>query len=78
MNIKAAIIQYLANEFQLEPEGVTADLNFNLDLGLDNKQLLDLLQRLQESLGIVLPEERTETITTVGELLNLIEDDVTQ
>ena len=78
MNIRNAVIQYLANEFQLEAVGVTLDLNFKIDLNLDEKQLGDLLQRLQDSLGITLTEDKIAQVSTVGDLLNLIEDDQSQ
>ncbi len=75
MQITAAIIQFLANEFQLDPDHLNPDTSFTDDLGLTSEQLTDLLQRLQESLGIILPEDKVPTIITIGNLLDLYEED---
>lgn len=75
MNLQSAIIQFLANEFHFEADQVTPDTNFQTDLGLTPTQVTDLLQRLQESLDFILPEDKTDSITTVGALLQLTETD---
>ncbi|KKU28859.1 MAG: Acyl carrier protein [Candidatus Amesbacteria bacterium GW2011_GWA2_47_11b] len=77
MQIKTAIIQFLANEFQLDPDHLNPDTAFTTDLGLSPEQLTNLLQRLQESLGIILPEDKLPTITTIGQLLDIFEEDDT-
>jgi len=73
MNIKLAIIQFLANEFHLEAENITEDTSFNEDLGLNPTQIAELLKNLQDSLNIVLPEEAVGNITTVGQLFAALE-----
>ena len=75
MQIKTAIIQFLANEFQLDPDHLNPDTSFTTDLGLTAEQLTDLLQRLQESLGVILPEDKVPAIATIGNLLELFEED---
>ena len=77
MQIKTAIIQFLANEFQLDPDHLNPDTAFTTDLGLSPEQLTNLLQRLQESLGIILPEDKLPTIATIGQLLDIFEEDDT-
>ena len=73
MQVKTAIIQFLSEEFHLDPEGLNPDTAFEADLGLSSQQLADLLQRLQDSLNIILPEDKLDSITTVSNLLELIE-----
>jgi acyl carrier protein len=75
MNIKTAIIQFLANEFHLEADNITEDTGLDTDLGLNKLQISDLLRNMQDSLNITLPEEEFESITTVGEILTAIEAD---
>ena len=75
MQIKTAIIQFLSDEFHLDPEGLNPDTAFEADLGLSPQQLADLLQRLQDSLNIVLPEDKLDSITTVSNLLELMEEE---
>lgn len=73
MNIQIAIIQFLANEFHLEPESVTEDTSFDQDLGLNPDQIADLLRNLQDALNLSLPEEAVGSITTVGQLFAALE-----
>lgn len=75
MQVAPAIIQFLANEFQLNPDHLNPDTSFTADLGLSPEQVTDLLQRLQESLGIILPEDKIQNLTTIGNLLELFEED---
>ena len=75
MQIKTAIIQFLSDEFHLDPEGLNPDTAFEVDLGLSSSQLADLLQRLQDSLNIILPEDKLDSITTVNSLLELMEEE---
>ncbi len=64
MQKRTAIIQFLANEWQREPDSVTTDIILS-DMG--NAQ--ELLSKLQESLDLTAPEGWENTISTVGELL---------
>ena len=75
MQVAPAIIQFLANEFQLNPDHLNPDTSFVTDLGLSPEQIADLFQRLQESLGIILPEDKIQNLTTIGNLLELFEED---
>lgn len=71
MNIRVAILQFLANEFHLEAENITEDTSFAEDLGLNPDQITELMKNLQDSLNIVLPEDIN--ITTVGQLFAALE-----
>ena len=66
--LEKALIEFLANEFKLKPENINPDTSFITDLGLTSNELQDLLQRLQDSLNIILPEEKITQIDTVSDL----------
>ncbi len=72
-NLKTAILEFLANEFKLKPEEVREDLSFTNDLDLNPGQLQDLLERLQEALDFILPEEKIPGIETIFDLLTAAE-----
>jgi len=72
-NLKTAIVEFVKDEFRLEPTAITEDLNFVTDLGLDSASLTDLLARLQEALDFTLPEEKTSTIQTLEDLFQALE-----
>lgn len=67
-NIEQAITQFLADEFHVDPKDVLLDTDFALDFGLNPDQLADFIERLQDALELVIPEEKIESIKTVGDL----------
>lgn len=71
--LKTAIVEFLANEFKMAPDQLTEDLSFSADLKLSPDQFQDLLQRLQDSLSFILPENAV--INTVLDLLALTEEE---
>ena len=72
-NLKTAILEFVANEFKLDPGTVTPDLNFQTDLNLTPPQLVDLLDRLQESLDFTLPEDKAATIASIEDLFTALD-----
>lgn len=71
--LKTAIVEFLANEFKMTPDSLTPDLSFTTDLGLSPVQLQDLLQRLQDSLNFIFPED--SVVNTVSDLLEATEEE---
>lgn len=72
-NLKSAIIQFLADEFKFDPDNLSLDTSFTQDLGLTENQVSDLLQRLQDSLNFILPEDRETQINSIGQLISSID-----
>lgn len=64
MQKRTAIIQFLANEWQREPDSITSDIILS-DMG----NPLDLLTKLQDALDLTAPEGWEVSINNVGELL---------
>ena len=61
----------------MEPQELDPDFEFAEDLGLSKEQLEDFLQRLQEALSIIIPDEKITKIVTLEDLYNSLgqEDD---
>lgn len=74
MQIQKAIREFLSDEFKIDPDHLNPDTTF-ADLGVSPSELVDLLQRLQDSLNIILPEEKISHITTVGQLLDIVSEE---
>ncbi|HBC72633.1 MAG: Acyl carrier protein [Candidatus Amesbacteria bacterium GW2011_GWB1_47_19] len=74
-NLKTAVIQFLADEFQVDPNNLSEDTAFAADLNLSPTQISDLLQRLQDSLNFILPEDKAASITTLGDIFAALEPD---
>lgn len=74
-NLKTAILEFLGNEFKLEPKNIGEDLSFTADLNLDPQSLWDLLQRMQDALNFSLPEDRGRDITSLEDLFTALDLD---
>ena len=75
MQIKKAITEFISDEFKLDPQTLNPDTSFTTDLGLTPEGLNDFLQRLQDSLNIILPEDKISSVNSVGQLLELVSED---
>lgn len=66
--LETAIIHFLANEFQTQPESIIPDTDFFLDFDLDQDKFQDLITRMQDALDFILPEEKISEIRTLSDL----------
>ena len=73
--LETAIIEFLANEFKLKTGNINPDTSFTTDLGLSAGELQDLFQRLQDSLNIILPEDKLVQVNTIADLLEITRDE---
>lgn len=68
MKLKAII----ADVLNVDPDEITTDMTLADDLGADSLDLYQILMGIEEEYGITVPQEQTESVTTVEEALNLI------
>ena len=66
------ICEMVAEQFLVEKDSVTAETAFVGDLGADSLDLYQILMGIEEEYGIKVPQEKAESISTVGEALELI------
>lgn len=71
-NLKNAILQFLGNEFQMDPAAIREDLNFEIDLGLNQAEVADVLQRLQDALDFPAPEEKLTQVHSIEDLFRIL------
>jgi acyl carrier protein len=63
----------LAEALNLPLEKVTADAKIVDDLGADSLDVVELLSRLEEEYGIMIPDEDVENLVTVADVAAQIE-----
>lgn len=74
MQLTKAILEFLGDDLHLNVDSLTPETSFS-DLGLNAPQTQQLFSHLQDALGIILPEDKLASIQTVGDLLNLVEEE---
>lgn len=63
----------LARQLRVAPERVTMDAQIKKDLGADSVDILQLLMRLEDDYGIVIPDETLANFETVGDVVNFLD-----
>lgn len=67
------IQEMLAEALNVPIEKVTPDAKIVEDLGADSLDLIEMLSQLESDYGIVIPEEDTDNLVTVGDVAALLE-----
>ena len=63
----------VAEKLGVPAEKVTEDAAFVNDLGADSLDVVELLSRLEDEYGIMIPDEEVENLSTVGDVAAEIE-----
>ena len=64
--------EMIAEQLNCEAGDITAETSFKDDLGADSLDLYQVIQEIEETFEIAIPEEEAEKIKTVGEAVELI------
>ena len=68
--------KFIAEVLSVDPEEITMETTFIDDLGADSLDVFQIIMGLEEEFDIEIPPEKAEKITTVGEAVELIKNEV--
>ena len=71
-NLEEKVIKIIIEQLEVEPEKVTMSASFSEDLKADSIDRLELVVVLEEAFKIEIPDEDTEKIKTVGDVVNYV------
>jgi acyl carrier protein len=71
--VKKIIVDLLG----VDPDKVTPEARFREDLGADSLDLVELIMEFEEQFGETIPDEDAQKITTVGQVVNYVEQRMT-
>jgi len=63
----------LARQLRIAPERVTLEAQIKKDLGADSIDILQLLMRLEDDYGIVIPDQELTKFETVGDVVTFLD-----
>jgi acyl carrier protein len=63
----------LARQLRIAPERVTLDAQIKKDLGADSVDILQLLMRLEDDYGIVIPDQELAKFETVSDVVQFLD-----
>lgn len=65
--------EILARQLRVALEKVTLDAQIKKDLGADSVDILQLLMRLEDDYGIVIPDQELAKFETVGDVVAFLD-----
>ena len=68
----------LARQLRVDPAKVVPEAQIKKDLGADSLDILQLLMRIEDRYGIVIPGRALATFETVGDVVSYLEKEETQ
>ena len=63
----------LAKQLRKDPAIITPDAQIKRDLGADSIDILQLLMRIEDQYGIVIPDQALAQFNTVGDVVKYLE-----
>ncbi len=76
VNISEKVKQIIVDKLGADEKEVTPTANFTNDLGADSLDTVELIMEFEEAFGINIPDEAAEKISTVGDAIKYIEENV--
>ena len=73
-DVKAKIKKIVADHLGIEEEKVTEEASFIDDLGADSLDTVELVMAFEEEFSIEIPDDAAETIQTVQNAIDYIEN----
>lgn len=70
--VEAKMIDLLVEELGLERDKITMSATFEEDLEVDSLGVVELLMALEDNFGVSIPDEEAESITTVGQAVDVV------
>lgn len=67
-----ALKKAMATILGMDPDEIEMDMEFLADLGADSLDVYQIVMGVEEELGITIPSEPLQSITTVREAVELI------
>ena len=67
------IREIIADQLNIEADTITEETAFKEDLGVDSLDLFEMVMSLEDTCGVEIPTEDLETMVTVGDVAEYLE-----
>ncbi|MCL1597646.1 MAG: acyl carrier protein [Actinomycetia bacterium] len=71
--IESKMRELLVEELGLDADAISMEARFEEDLEVDSLGVVELLMALEDNFGVQIPDEEAESIGTVGQAVDLVE-----
>lgn len=64
----------LANQLDADEEKITMETDIAADLGADSLDVVEMIMSIEDEFEVEIPDEQIESIKTVGDVVNYIQN----
>ena len=68
------VSKMLAEQLKIEESKITPEAEVVKDLGADSLDVVELMMALEDEYGVTLPEGRVESVKTVQDIADMLEE----
>ena len=72
--VQDRVVDIIVDQLGVDPSEVTPEARFREDLEADSLDLVELMMAFEEEFGGEISDEEAQKVTTVGEVVTLIEE----
>ncbi len=72
--ISEKVTKIIIDKLGVEESEITMDASFTNDLGADSLDTVELIMEFEKEFNVSIPDEKAESITTVGEAVTYLEE----
>ena len=74
--IKEKVVSIIVDKLGVNPEDVVETASFTNDLGADSLDTVELIMEFEKEFNVTIPDDQAEKISTVGDALKYIEENI--
>ena len=74
--IEARVKAIIVDKLGVDESEVTPNASFTNDLGADSLDTVELIMEIEDEFGISIPDDLAEKISTVGDAIKFVEEEV--
>ena len=75
-DVKEKVVSIIVDKLGVNPEDVVETASFTNDLGADSLDTVELIMEFEKEFNVTSPDDQAEKISTVGDALKFIEDNI--
>ncbi|OFY22574.1 MAG: acyl carrier protein [Bacteroidetes bacterium GWF2_29_10] len=77
-DIPTRVKKIIVEKLGVDENEVTPEASFTNDLGADSLDTVELIMEFEKEFNLTIPDDQAETITSVGQAMKYIEDNVSK
>lgn len=76
VDIEAKVREIIVNKLGVDEAQITPEASFTNDLGADSLDTVELVMEFEKTFNITIPDEFAEKITTVGDAIKYLKENL--